>query len=184
MKIDAFLDLKPTAAKLSGESTDKVFTKSIQITEFDTGRSHTRGSGDLPPMSDKLANMYAPFVFQVRKDVDAATPHLFDAYCTTWAGWIVPGVNQFTQADISFRKAGEKTVTATAISKPVYLKFTFEKLLLISYSLGSSYDGVPTETVKFAFQTVKLRYEQQTQAGGTKPPPEMKGWDFAGNVPV
>lgn len=179
--IDAYLKLTPVGATLQGESADSVFAKAIELRSFDTGASVSADANALPPNRSKRGRDYAPFGFEVTKEVDATSPYLFQAYCTTFSRRFLAEKNLYRKAEVTFRKAGKGQAGNTG---EVYLTLEFEHVLLTGYSLDTKADGESEETVEFAFRICKLRYQAQSAGGETQPPPELKGWDYRANTPV
>ncbi len=179
MRIDAFLVLTLGGAAIDGESTDTEYRKSIEIHNFKTGGGVGADESMLPDHPKRGRN-YGTFGFEIDKGLDAASPYLFRAYCSTFSKRFHPEQNLFRKAEIFFRKAGGGD---TGGRGQVYLAMTFAQVILTGYSLTQS-SGEMKETVKFAFQTCQLQYQEQTPAGGSQPPKEMKGWSFPLNEPI
>lgn len=178
MKIDAFLVLTHSGGTLDGESADASFRKAIEIANFKTGGGVSVDDKALPNHPKRGRN-YGPFGFEIDKQLDAASPYLFKAYASTFSRRFHPEENLFKKAEISFRKAGSPGAAGTG---QIYLIMLFTQVVLTNYSLTQSGTAFK-ETVKFAFQTCQLQYQEQTPAGGTQPPKEMKGWSFPTNKP-
>jgi type VI protein secretion system component Hcp len=182
MHVDAYMVLKKGSAKVGGEASDLAIVKAIELTEFSTGTDNS--FYDRKDLKKEHNLKMAPYTFQIRKQVDVSSPTLFRAYADYCARFLTKDEFQFSSAEINFRKAGGKAEQYRAYSGTVYLKVTFENLLLVKYTFGDATSGSPTETIRFAFQKCKLSYQQQSEEGKTAPPaPEIKGWDFTSNTP-
>jgi type VI protein secretion system component Hcp len=96
--------------------------------------------------------------FKITKDVDAATPDLFQDYC--WkakAEGEGTKVDRFESATVVLRKCAGKP-------KP-YLIIEFKGVSVVSYSVETSEDKLPAETIGFAFKAITLRYRPQEASG-------------------
>lgn len=142
--------------------------------------SRAEASGDesmemnMPPMgksaSQRTGKVEDDYRFQVRKQVDVASPLLMQAYFSNSHSGIRPEFNDFKLAKLTFRKtdsAGPKT----------YLTILFGGVYVVGYRLETEGKEPPGETVEFCFQTCEMIYRPQSKAGslGTK---NIKGWDF------
>jgi len=108
--------------------------------------------------------------FQIRKQVDIASPFLMQAYFSNSFRGMRPEYNDFQQAKLTFRKTdarGPKT----------YLTILFTDVHVVGYQLETDGKAPPEETVDFCFQTCEMIYRPQEKTGvlGTK---NIKGWDF------
>jgi type VI secretion system secreted protein Hcp len=132
---DAFLKLDGIA----GESQDKDHKNEIDVLSFHWGI--TRGTRGRARVED----------FQVVKNVDAASPLLFDAVCSGQA---------IKEAVFTLRKAGEKGID--------FYKIRFEDVLISSASPAGSAggDNLPLEQVQINFQSAEIEYTVQNPDGG------------------
>jgi type VI protein secretion system component Hcp len=179
MKIDAHLQLFTQdggKGTIRGESLDSWYKQQIGITDFSFG--DTDGEGDdwlaSAGTGSAAAKSFAPFGFEVEKEVDVSSPHLFKAFAVTYSRRKVDAVNFFPSAVVIFRKVGGPSPT-------VYLTMSFGGVLVTSFSLDIGEDGMSKEKVKFRFQTTTMEYRRQDPTGKLNPPPEKKGWDFEKN---
>jgi len=109
------------------------------------------GSNEAAPEADWTTTLF----FKITKDVDIASPELFLAYCENTKAKPVP----FAMARVTLRRAGG--------SEPqVYLVVEFTDVLVTTYSVQSSKDDLPEETVEFTFKKmVKVNYRPQSLHG-------------------
>ncbi len=179
MKIDAFLELQDFDKRLKGESQDVEHAKAIEISQFDFGGQ----GGDLDELLKKnpalglRKELFAKFGFSIDKEVDRASPLLFEAYCHTFSKNIVRQKNLFPFATVTFRKAGGPDGVPLE-----YLRIEFENVILTSYTLQSEGEGTATESLDFCFQACRMEYVPQEKTGDAKPVMALKGWDYADNA--
>jgi type VI protein secretion system component Hcp len=188
MPLDGFLELKRGgAAAVEGECRDATFSvkKAMAIKSFEFGsetsssKSDEEGdededSGKIKPPQKKSSSAHPnEFKFSVTKDVDAASPQLFVAYCQHAAAIAKP----FDTAIVTLRKA-------QGSERMIYLVMEFSGVFVSSYSInGASGDKLPEETLEFTFQnSVRYRYYPQTSAGHGAA--NIKGWNKKTNVPI
>jgi type VI secretion system secreted protein Hcp len=155
---DTFLKLDG----LDGESTRKGFEKQIEIYSFSFGASNptTVGSGT----SGMAAGKVSISSFNVMKKTESVSAVLFAKCCVG---------DHFATANITCNKAsGDKAVPLS------FLKFDFTEVYVesIQWSGSSGGDDTPTESVSFAFASVKITYTPQT-AKGTGGTPIIANWD-------
>ncbi len=105
--------------------------------------------------------------FQIVKAVDISSPDLFRAYCSCQD---LDNREVFDSATVSLRKA-------TGGKRGVYLKYTFNDLLVVGFTLDVSTDGTVKETINLAFAKVRAEYHQQSSAGELGIAVKG-GWDF------
>jgi type VI secretion system secreted protein Hcp len=131
---DAFLKLDG----IPGESQDKDHKNEIDILSFHWGIA--RGNRGRAQVQD----------FQVVKNVDAASPLLFDAVCSG---------QMIKEAVFSLRKAGDKAID--------FYKVRFEEVLISSVSPAGSAGGdtLPLEQVSLNFQAAEIEYTIQNPDG-------------------
>jgi type VI protein secretion system component Hcp len=142
--------------------------------------SRSKASGEdasefnIPPIgkggSQRSGKLEDDYRFQVRKQIDVASPLLMQAYFSNSHSGIRPEYNDFKLAKITFRKTdstGPKT----------YLTMIFGGVYVVGYRLETEGKEPPGETVEFCFQTCEMIYRPQAKTGtlGTK---NIKGWDF------
>jgi len=105
--------------------------------------------------------------FQIVKQLDAASPNLFRAYCTTQD---LEHREVFESATISLRKA-------TGGARLPFLKYTFNDVVVVGYSLEIGSDASPKETISMSFAKCRAEYKQQSKSGELSPTVQG-GWDF------
>jgi type VI secretion system secreted protein Hcp len=155
---DTFLKLDG----LDGESTRAGFTKQIEIYSFSFGASNptTVSSGTTGMAAGKVSVSS----FNIMKKTDATSAPLFQKCCIG---------DHFATANVTCNKAsGDKT---TPLS---FLKYDFTEVYVesIQWSGSSGGDDTPTESVSFAFASVKITYTPQT-AKGTAGTAVIASWD-------
>lgn len=158
MAFDTFLKLDG----LDGESTRAGFEKWIEIYSFSFGASNptTVGSGTTGMAAGKVSLSS----FNVMKKTESVSPSLFGKCCMG---------DHFKTANVTCNKAsGDKK---TPLS---FLKYDFTEVYVesIQWSGSSGGDDTPTESVSFAFATVKITYTPQTKTG-TGGTPIIANWD-------
>jgi type VI secretion system secreted protein Hcp len=146
MAFDAYLDLEG----IPGEATAVGFEKKIEIYSFSWGSSAPAtvgaGTGGLTASRVSISS------FNVMKKTDIASPKLFLNCCT---GKHIPKMT------VSLRKqTGEG-------GQDVYLKYTFDDVLVesVQWSGSSGGDDTPAESVAFAFAKVTVEYKPQGKDG-------------------
>jgi type VI protein secretion system component Hcp len=114
------------------------------------------------------------YCFQVRKQVDVASPFLMQAYFSNSFRGMRPEYNDFKQAKVTFRKTDAK-------GPKTYVTILFNDVHVVGYELETDGKSPPEETVDFCFQTCEMIYRPQAGTGalGTK---NIKGWDFRQQV--
>jgi type VI secretion system secreted protein Hcp len=159
MAVDAFLQFKTSgknAVTLKGETKDK-FMKAppsgppaFEISSWSFGAtnpvnvsSQSGGGGAGKVNFDS---------FTVTKNIDAASPSLFQTACTG---------GHYDECVLWLRKAGGSN---TKQSGQVYLKFNF-KLVMIENIEWAHGDPAPTESIKFQYGALSVVYYPQNQDG-------------------
>ena len=181
MRIDGYLTLfegDPTKATIKGETTDQVFGQTIEINGFDCGSGGSESEELLNPGEGavkKVKAQYAKFGFKIDKEVDRASPFLFQAYCLTISKNIVAKKNYFPHARVSFRHSGQMDAVEYAV-------YEFLGVIVTSYSLNCSSDGKAKESVSFRFKGCMMEYVLQTGVGGGGAKRELMGWDYRANT--
>jgi len=170
MAIDAFLDLVgPGGEAVPGESTDASFTgkialRSIVLSSTGEGKEKKDKDGDAdedkqdaPPPSTGPKKRRFALSLTVTKDVDIASPLLFQEYSRKAE---VKEAKRFEKAVVSLRKSQGKT-------EFVFLVLTFTNLFVSKYSVEAGDDGkLPLETVCCSFDGLTLEYAPQKTAAG------------------
>lgn len=173
MAIDAFIQFNAskTMGKVLGESQDTQLKgsdgwSSIKSVEFSATHAATIETGKSGAAHAKLAFEE----FSITKLVDIASPNLFLALC---AG------DTFNNAIIVCRKAvgGPKASN----QQSGFLSYTFETVFVTNISTSiSDGDDAPTETVKFAYAGMQIRYIMQ-KPDGTMDSPKYAEWSLTTN---
>ena len=115
---------------------------------------------------------FAKIGFSIDKEVDLATPGLFQAYCLTYSKNLELENRVFGIATVTFRKASGN-------EDPLeYLTYRFENVIVTSYKLNTDKEGRMKESIDFRFTACSVKYTPQQKTGEGSPPSEMKGWNF------
>jgi type VI protein secretion system component Hcp len=182
MKIDAYLVLEKEAGTVSlkGESQDSVFGKAIALTDFEFGSASTEFDDLLNRSGQDKAftAQYAKFGFGVDKELDRASPYLFQAYCMTYSGKVTQSQQVFARATVTFRKVSGDEAPLT------FLELAFTGVVVVSYSVNIGEDGKAKESVGFRFKTCQLEYTPQTAAGKGGVPLAPRGWNYQLNTKI
>jgi type VI secretion system secreted protein Hcp len=131
---DAFLKIDG----IPGESQDKDHKNEIDVLSFHWGIA--RGNRGRAQVQD----------FQVVKNVDAASPLLFDAVCSG---------QHIKEAQFALRKAGDAAID--------FYKIKFEDVFITSVQPAGSSGGdtLPLEQVSLNFQAVEIEFTAQNPDG-------------------
>lgn len=142
--------------------------------------SRAKASGEesmelnLPPLGKaataRTGRTDEDYRFQIRKQVDVASPFLMQAYFSNSYRGMRPEYNDFSQAKVTFRKTDAK-------GPKTYLTILFTDVHVVGYEMETDGKAPPEETIDFCFQTCEMIYRPQSGTGelGTK---NIKGWDF------
>ena len=140
MAVDYYLQLDG----IQGEAVTTGFTNQIQVMSFSWGASQvtsvagTGGSGaGRVDLSD----------FSITKHYDKSSPQLFKSIC---AGTHI--------------KTGVFSATKAGSGGKAFLKISFEELFVTSLH-DSATDEVPTESVSFSYNQIKIEYSTQNEQG-------------------
>lgn len=131
---------------LKGESQDKQFKEWMDVLAWSwgatqTGSFHGGGGGGTGKV-----NVHD---FSFTKRTDITSPKLVGKVCTG---------EHYDKVEVKARKAGGKPF--------VYLEYTFEDVIISSYSTGgSSADETISENISFNFAKFKIKYNQQSKTG-------------------
>jgi type VI secretion system secreted protein Hcp len=149
MSFDAYM--KITGPNVDGESTAKEMEKYIEIYSFSWGAHNPTTVG--PGSTGLSAGRPAVSSFNVMKKTEASSANLFAACC---AG------QHYKKCEVSLRKA-----TGVDGGQKVFLKYTFENVMVesIQWSGSTGGDDSPTESVSFAFAKVAADYFKQADDG-------------------
>lgn len=158
MAFDAFLKING----VEGEATRTGHEKWIEIYSFSWGASNpttlgTHGGGI-------GAGKASISTFNIMKKTDATSPLLFQNCCLG---------KHFPDAKLVLNKASGENKALD------YLIYEFKEVFVesIQWSGSSGGDDAPTESVSFAFGSVKLSYTPQT-ATGSPGSPVRASWDL------
>lgn len=158
MAFDAFLKIDG----IPGESTDDKHKDWIEILTFDLGAqqpvSYTASSA-----GGATAERVNIDPFSITKEVDNASPKLFEAATTG---------KHIKEVVLEVWRAGSE--------KQKYLEVRLEQALIADYQLGGG-GGLPTESVKFAPGRIKLTYFKQNRVDGIASGAIAAGWDLIAN---
>ncbi len=140
MAVDYFLQL----TSINGESVDQNFPNQISVLSFSWGGTQTTsvagtgGSG---------AGKVSLNEFSITKYYDSSSPEIFKS--------MVVGTH-ITTGTLSAVKSGA--------SGQAFLKITLGELFVTSQQISASTE-IPTETVSFSYNTIKVDYSKQNEQG-------------------
>ncbi len=159
MAFDTFLKIEG----VDGESTRDKFEKWIEVYSFSWGASNpiTIGTGTTGVSAGKVTISS----FNVMKKTDSASPVLFQHCCEG---------KHFPTANVSMNKS-----TGDSTAPLAYLTYEFTEVFVesIQWSGSSGGDDTPSESVSFAFGSVKINYTPQEKTGAPGSP--VRGsWDL------
>lgn len=140
MAVDYFLKLDG----IQGESTDQHHKNEIQVMSFSWGGSNVSsvsGTGGSGAGKVDLSD------FNVMIYFDKATPKFFKSLC---AGAHI--------------KTGELTATKAGEESKPYLKVDFKELFISSLQISASSE-IPTVSVSFTYNEIKMEYSEQAETG-------------------
>ena len=147
MAVDMFLKL----GDIKGESIDDKHKDEIEILSFSFGVSQTLVTGGGGGGGTGKVQMQD---FRVVKNVDTASPDLFDAVCS--GKHIQEGV-------FTVRRAGHK-------ESGDFYKVSFENVLISSVGPGgNTNESVPMEQLSLNFASVKIEVRRQSTRGTLGP---------------
>lgn len=160
MAFDAYLKIEG----VEGEATRKGFEKYIEIYSFSFGVSNPvsigTGRGGASTGKASLSS------FNVMTRMEKSNPTLFQDCCSG---------KHYPTAEVTLNKSG-------AESNP-FLKYEFVGVYIesLQWSGSSGGDDVPTASLSFAFEKVKMTYQQQDSKGNVGKP-VIGSWDVTANV--
>jgi type VI secretion system secreted protein Hcp len=140
MAVDYFLKLD----SINGESVDQNFKNQIGVLSFSWGGTQTTsvagtgGSGAGKVSLDE---------FSITKYYDAASPEIFKAMLLG---------SHITSGTLSAVKSGA--------NGKAFLTISFTELFVTSQRISASSE-IPTETVSFSYNTIKVDYSKQNEQG-------------------
>lgn len=140
MAVDYFLKLD----SINGESADQNFKNQISVLSFSWGGTQTTsvagtgGSGAGKVSLDE---------FSVTKYYDSSSPEIFKA--------MLKGTH-ITNGTLSAVKSGA--------DGKAFLTITFTELFVTAQHISASTE-IPTETVSFSYNTIKVDYSKQNEQG-------------------
>jgi len=162
MAFDAFIQIDD----IPGESTDEAHKNWIEVTSFNHG-VHQAISTTASSAGGATAERADFSTFDITKEVDLASPKLFEA---SFTGKHIPKIV------VEFCRAGG--------AKEKYLTIELEQVLISDFSQGggdTSTIGFPVERVSFAPGKIKMTYSQQKREDGTGGGVVAAGWDSTKN---
>ena len=167
MAKDAFLKI----AGIDGESTDDVHKNWIEINSFQHDVSQAIG-GAASSQGGLSGEKVSHGVFTIEKNIDKATPKLFDKCCTG---------QTIDEIELSLnRSAGGSG------DKVQYMHWKFGPVLITK--VETVYDEkrgtLPVERVSWTYGKVAWTYTQQKMADGTGGGQVAAGWDLMKNKAV
>jgi type VI secretion system secreted protein Hcp len=140
MAVDSYLELD----SIQGESQTEGFKDQIQLHSFSFGgtqRTSVAGTGGSGAGKVDLHD------FTIVKNLDKASSKIFKA--------LVSGTH--------IKSGVLSSVKSGANGKP-YFKLTFGELFVTSHQISAS-DEIPTESVSFSYNTIKVEYSTQNEQG-------------------
>src|SRR5665213_1566562 len=140
MAVDYFLKLDG----IQGESADEHHKNEIQIMSFSWGGSQTSsvaGTGGSGAGKVDLSD------FSIMVNFDKATPKFFKSMC---AGTHI--------------KTGELSAIKSGAEGKPYLKVDFKELFVSSLQISASSE-IPTVSVSFTYNEIKMDYSMQNEQG-------------------
>lgn len=143
MTTDAFIHFD----QIAGEAEDKEFLESIEVLAWNWG---VQWQGDLYSR-EKSRGVAAVRHFTFQHHVDSATTALLSRCCT---GALVPKVRFVMR-----RAAGSSALR--------FVEVLFQDVRLVDVSMGhaAATEGLPVESVTFAFERVSFDYIPQARKG-------------------
>jgi type VI secretion system secreted protein Hcp len=170
MAIDSFLYFSEepgSAPKIEGETQDSQYKKggsktprgAFEINSYSFGVENVATIGS---KSGGAGAGKANFdVFEIAKNVDSASPYIFQA-CTVGA--------HYDSVTLALRRAGGQQDIQP------YIVFTFKLVFLTSVKWSGSGDDVPEETIQFAYGALKVEYSRQKPDGTMMAPDAPAQW--------
>lgn len=143
MAVDYFLKLDG----IQGESADEKHKDEIQLMSFSWGGSQTSsvaGTGGSGAGKVDLSD------FSIMVNFDKATPKFFKSMC---AGTHI--------------KTGELSAIKSGAAGKPYLKVDFKELFVSSLQISASSE-IPTVSVSFTYNEIKMNYSVQDEQGNLK----------------
>jgi len=163
MAFDAFLTLKHSEWTIRGESTDD------QIKDDDAFelQSFTLQSNvDLSDETMKASGGKDKFTVKIKKDLDAASPDIFLAFC-----------KQASKEGKSFDSATITVRKAAGSEQLEFLILKMENATISNWKLDTSDDNLPDESFDLNFKKLTYTYVPQRATGGQGTAKPI-GWDF------
>jgi len=156
--------MKITGPNVDGESTAKEMDKYIEIYSFSWGASNPTTVG--PGSGGLAAGRASVSSFNIMKRTETSSANLFAA-CV--------GGQHYKKAEVYLRKA-----TGVDGGQKVFLKYTFEDVMVesIQWSGSSGGDDTPTESVSMAFAKVSIEYYKQAEDTGSMTKVGNATWDL------
>jgi type VI secretion system secreted protein Hcp len=151
MPFDAYM--KITGPDVTGESTAKDMEKYIEIYSFSWGAHNPTTVS--PGSSGLSAGRASVSSFNVMKKTESSSAPLFAACC---------GGTHYAKCEVSMRKA-----TGLDGGQKVFLKYTFEDVMVesVQWSGSSGGDDTPTESLSLAFAKLAIDYFKQDEKTGS-----------------
>jgi len=157
MAIDAFLQFTKSgmAVKIEGETQDAYFRKldppAFEIQQWSFGASNTSTIGSATVGAGAGKASFEPF--KVTKNIDRATPYLFQTCCLG---------GHYEELTLWVRKSG--TDSSNKTGGDWYLQWQF-KMAFVSNVSWSNGDPMPTEEVSFVYGAIRFTYKAQKSTG-------------------
>lgn len=158
MAFDAFLKIDG----IPGESTDDKHKDWIEIASYRQGLSQP-ASSTASSVGGASAERVSFGAFAISKQVDKASPKLFEACCTG---------KHIKEIVIEVCRAGG--------DKQKYLEIRLEQVIVSSYVQDGGGE-FPHESVNFSAGKYKMTYTQQKREDGTAGGNVSGGWDLTQN---
>src|SRR5271157_3887192 len=153
MAFDTYMQISDGSDVVGEATASGIPTGAFEIFSFSWGASNptTVGTTGGGLSSGKVAVSS----FNVMKKSEKSSPKLFSACCTG---------QHYKSAQVVMRKAA-----GTAGKQSTFIQYDFTNVMVesIQWSGSSGGDDTPTESVSFAFATVKVTYNLQKSSDGT-----------------
>lgn len=145
---NTYLQIEP----IKGESTDDKHKNWIEVLSFSHGLAQ-HGSGAISGGATRVAGKVDVQEFQITKRLDLSSPYLNKNCCLG---------KHLDKATIEICKS-------TGVNKEVFMKYTFENVLITSVNIGGGQgQEFPMESVSFSFGKIKWEYNHLDNKSGAK----------------
>jgi len=164
MAFDTYMQVGDGTDVVGEATASGIPTGAFEVFSFSLGASNpttvgTTGGG-------LSAGKVSVSSFNVMKKSEKSSPKLFSACCTG---------QHYKTAQVVIRKAA-----GTAAKQSTFIQYDFTDVMVesIQWSGSSGGDDTPTESVSFAFGTIKVTYNSQDSATGATKKASEASWDL------